>query len=129
MEILNYTERPIKAKELMELYNNANWWEEREEQDIDRMLTQDASVGVWKDGVLVGFSRAISDGKFRAYVEDVVIHKDYQELGIGTKLVSKLLEELSHIDVISLFCGDDLISFYEKNNFKNSKSQFVMHKK
>lgn len=59
----------------------------------------------------------MSDGKFRAYVEDVVI----QESGIGTKLVSKLLEELSHIDVISLFSGDDLISFCEKNNFKKVK--------
>ena len=93
------------------------------------MLKQETSVGVWKDDVLIGFSRAISDGEFRAYVEDVVIHKDYQQLGVGTKLVSKLLEELSHIDVISLFCGDDLISFYKKNNFRNSKSQFVMHKK
>lgn len=129
MEILNYTERPIKAKELMELYSNANWWEEREEKDIARMLKQENSVGVWKDGVLIGFARAISDGKFRAYIEDVIIHTEYQELGIGTKLVSKLLVELSHINVISLFCGDDLIPLYEKNKFRISKSQFVMHKK
>ena len=113
----------------MNLYNNVGWWEERKEQDIDKMLKQEVSVGAWKNDVLIGFARAVSDGRFRAYIEDVVIHKEFQKLGIGTKLVSVLLEELSHIDVVSLFSEDDLIPFYEKNNFRYSKSQFVMHKK
>lgn len=39
------------------------------------------------------------------------------------------LDELSHIDIISLFCGEELIPFYEQNNFKSSKSQFVLHRK
>lgn len=56
-----------------------------------------------------------------------MIHKEFQKLGIGTKVMSGLLEELSHIDVISLFCEADLIRFYEKINFRYSKSQFVMH--
>jgi len=48
---------------------------------------------------------------------------------MGTKLVSKLLDELSHIDTISLFCGEDLISFYEKHKLKLSQSQYVLHRK
>lgn len=129
VDILSYIERPIKANELMRLYSNVGWWEERKEQDIDTMLRKETTVGAWKDDVLIGFARAVSDGKFRAYIEDVVIHNEFQKLGIGTKLVSGLLEELAHIDVISLFCEEDLIPFYEKSNFRYSKSQFVMHKK
>lgn len=126
---MSFSERPIKAIELMMLYHDANWWGERKEQDIDKMLNQEISVGAWNDDVLIGFARAVTDGKFRAYIEDVVLHTEFQKSGIGTKLVSKLLEELSHIDVVSLFCEEDLIPFYEKNNFKSSKSQFVMHRK
>ncbi|MFA1736249.1 GNAT family N-acetyltransferase [Lysinibacillus fusiformis] len=129
MQFLSFSERPIKGIELMMLYKDAGWWEERKEKDIENMLKQDISIGVWIDDNLIGFARAVSDGKFRAYIEDVVIHNEFQKAGIGTKLVSKLLDELSHIDVISLFCGEELISFYEKNNFKFSKSQYVMHKK
>lgn len=129
VEILSYIKRPIKANELMKLYCYVGWWEERKEQDIDKMLKQEVSVGAWKGDELIGFARAVSDGKFRAYIEDVVIHKEFQKLGIGTKLVSVLLEELSHIDVISLFCEEHLIPFYEKIDFRNSKSQFIMHKK
>ncbi|MGM0851063.1 MAG: GNAT family N-acetyltransferase [Bacillota bacterium] len=113
----------------MRLYNDVGWWEERVEQDIEEMLNKVQSVGAWKNDTLIGFARAVTDGKFRAYVEDVVIHSSYQREGIGIKLVSKLLDDLSHIDVISLFCEQHLIPFYEKNNLKYSKSQFVMHRK
>ena len=129
VEIVSFSEKPIKATELITLYSSAGWWEERNAEDIEIMLKQVISVGAWRNNVLIGFARAVSDHKFRAYIEDVVIHKDFQKSGIGTKLVSKLLNELSHIDVISLFCEKNLIPFYEKNNFKYSKSQLVMHKK
>ncbi|WP_419150404.1 GNAT family N-acetyltransferase [Lysinibacillus xylanilyticus] len=129
MQFLSFSERPIKGTELMMLYKNAGWWAERKENDIENMLKKDISIGAWIDGNLIGFARAVSDGKFRAYIEDVVIHNEFQKAGLGTTLVSKLLDELSHIDVISLFCGEELIPFYEKNNFKFSKSQYVLHRK
>lgn len=129
VEYQSYDERKIHAPELMNLYRCAGWWEERQRTDIDRMLESTISVGAWKDGELIGFARALSDGKFRAYIEDVVIHIQYQKAGIGRVLVAKLLEELSPIDIISLFCKEELIPFYEKNNFNYSKSQFVMHRK
>ncbi|WP_139180802.1 GNAT family N-acetyltransferase [Virgibacillus salinus] len=113
----------------MRLYIDAGWWEERKVQDIEKMLKREISVGAWKDDILIGFARAVSDGKFRAYIEDVVLHTEFQKSGIGTKIVSQLLKELSNIDVISLFCEEDLIPFYEKNKFKYNKSQFVMHRK
>jgi N-acetylglutamate synthase-like GNAT family acetyltransferase len=129
VEIVSFSEKPIKATELITLYSNVGWWEERNVEDIEIILKQVISVGAWRKNVLIGFARAVSDHKFRAYIEDVVIHKDYQKSGIGTKLVTKLLNKLSHIDVISVFCEENLIPFYVKNNFKYSKSQLVMHKK
>lgn len=128
IKVISSTQKPIKATELMKLYRNAGWWEERNEQDINKMLSEVISVGAWKDENLVGFSRAVTDGKFRAYIEDVVVHKEFHHAGIGLKLVSNLLKVLSHIDVISLFCEEELIPFYEKNEFKCSQSQFIMHR-
>ncbi|WP_139840693.1 GNAT family N-acetyltransferase [Gottfriedia acidiceleris] len=113
----------------MKLYKDAGWWAERNENDIEKMLESVISIGAWKDGKLIGYARAISDDEFRAYIEDVVIHSSYRHSGIGMNLVSKLLDELSNIDVISLFCEEELIPFYTKNHFKYTKSQFVMHRK
>jgi ribosomal protein S18 acetylase RimI-like enzyme len=129
IEILSFSEKVIKASDVIRLYQDAGWWDDRLEKDIEEMLNNERSVGAWEDDTLIGFARAVSDGKFRAYIEDVDIHSSYRKEGIGEKLVSKMLVELSHIDVISLFCEEHLIPFYEKNNFKYSKSQFVMHRK
>ena len=129
LEFLSYSEKEFKAEDVIRIYKDAGWWQERNEQDIDKMLKNEISVGAWSNYMLIGFTRAVTDGQFRAYVEDVVIHSDFQKTGIGTKLVSRLLAEISHIDVISLFCEEKLIPFYEKNNFKSSRSQFVLHRK
>jgi ribosomal protein S18 acetylase RimI-like enzyme len=87
-KILSYTERKIRASDVTRLYNDVGWWEERVEQDIEEMLNRVQSVGAWKNDTLIGFARAVSDGKFRAYIEDVAIHSSYQKEGIGIKLVS-----------------------------------------
>lgn len=76
----------------------------------------------------MGFARAVTDHFFRAYIEDVIVHKNVRKQGVGEKMLSALLQELSQIDVISLFCEDELISFYEKQKFKSTK-QVVMHRK
>ncbi|MEM5592412.1 GNAT family N-acetyltransferase [Niallia circulans] len=120
IEIRTSQEKPIKACEVIELYKNVGWWKERTEQDIEKMLSQTFAVGAWEKNKLIGFARAISDGIFRAYIEDVVISSSFNRKGIGIKLIAKMVDELSNIDVISLFCEEDLISFYNKNEFKKA---------
>lgn len=129
MKYLRYEEKTINAAQLIVLYSDTGWWKERQEQDIEQMLKAGLAIGVWDDDNLIGFARAITDGRFRAYIEDVVVHSKYQKTGIGKQLISKIMSELSHIDVVSLFCEEHLIPFYQENEFKWSKSQFVLHKK
>ncbi|MFD2445273.1 GNAT family N-acetyltransferase [Bacillus sp. CGMCC 1.16607] len=129
MKYYNFLDKPFKAIQLMELYNDAGWWAERTEQEIEEMLKSVIAIGVWDDDRLVGFARAITDGKFRAYIEDVVVHSEFQKSGIGKQLISKIMSELTHIDVVSLFCEEHLVPFYQSNSFKRSKSQFVLHRK
>ncbi|MFC5464283.1 hypothetical protein [Lederbergia graminis] len=69
---MSFTERRIKASYVIRLYNDVDWWKERQEQDIEDMLNKVQSVGAWKDETLFGFTRAASDGKFGTYNEDVV---------------------------------------------------------
>lgn len=129
IEYLTCKEKSISAKLLMELYKDAGWWDEREEKDIEQILKSGISVGAWNGQKLIGFARAVSDGKFRAYVEDVVVYKEEQRKGVGKEIVTKLMNELAHIDIVSLFCEESLIDFYQGNGFKRSNSHFVMHKK
>ena len=72
------------------------------------------------------FVRSVSDGMFRAYIEDVAVKTNFQRQAIGTRLVEEMLKELKNIDVVSLFCEEELIDFYKLNRFKRT-TQVVMH--
>ncbi|MBO1625611.1 GNAT family N-acetyltransferase [Bacillus arachidis] len=126
----NYTfhhKQPITAKKVKLLYNSVGWWPERDEEDISKMLENSIAIGVWKEKQLIGFARAVTDGVFRAYIEDVVVHNSVRNKGIGEKMMTILLHELAHIDIVSLFCEEKLIKFYGKQQFKATK-QIVMHR-
>ena len=75
----------------------------------------------------MGFVRAVTDGRFRAYVEECVVAEEFRGLGVGTELLAVLLRDLTHIDVVSLFCSSELVPFYERSGFRATR-QFVMHR-
>lgn len=53
-------------------------------------------------------------------IEYIYVMDEYRRLGIATKLLNKMIEELSDFDCITLevdINNKDAINFYKKNNF------------
>lgn len=44
------------------------------------------------DGTIVGYARAMSDGAFAVYIADILVHPDWQRMGIGGRLLEGILE-------------------------------------
>lgn len=66
------------------------------------------------DGTVIGFITAVSDGVSCAYIPHLEVLPAYQEQGIGTDLVNRMLERLRHLYMIDLVCDPELQPFYEK---------------
>ena len=67
----------------------------------------------------------IHQGGFVGHIEDVVVKKEFEKLGIGMKLVNSLLqvaEERKCYKTI-LNCEDSLKSFYERIGFKHKSNE------
>ena len=62
---------------------------------------------------LVGMSRAISDGEYQAAIYDLVILPEYQNKGIGRKIMEELHRRLP-VKTIILYAVPGKESFYEK---------------
>lgn len=122
-----HTEKPIPPLQLMRLYEDADWWPERTKDGIRKLLSHGIVVGAWQDKQLIGFCRAVSDGVYRAYVEDVVVLGAHRGQGIGRQLIDKMMKELGSIEMVSLFCSAKLSEYYEKSGFKPT-GQIVMHR-
>ncbi len=66
------------------------------------------------DGGVIGFATAITDRRFAAYIPLVEVLPEHQGRGIGSEMVTALLERLRTCYMIDLVCDDDVVPFYER---------------
>ena len=77
-------------------------------------------VSAYKNEQLVGFGRIICDGVVHALILDLIVHPEYQNIGIGGQILNKLVEKCKQHQIrdIQLFCAKEYSSFYEKRGFR-----------
>ena len=88
----------------------------------------EASSHVWLalDGDrLIGYVRAISDGFFAAFIPELEVLPEYQGLGIGSMLLSNLLEDLQGFYSIDSACDDELVNFYRRFGFARGNGMLI----
>ena len=66
---------------------------------------------------LVGAARALSDFEYHATIYDVAVHPDYQQRGIGTRIMDEVLLALP-VWRILLVADSDVQPFYERFGFE-----------
>ncbi len=110
-------DRPLAPDDVQRLLNETSWAANRPLSDIQTMLDGSLCVGAWLDGRLVGFARAVTDGVYRALLEDVVVDESLRGQGIGGALVEQMLERLAPVQQVLLVCGDHLVPFYSAFGF------------
>ena len=124
-----HSEKKIPARKLKTLYDSEPWWPERTIEDLQAMLERYPAVGAWAGDELVGFARTITDSRFRGYIEDLLVLKEYRGDGIGTRIMELIMESLKDIDVVTFFCQRRLVEYYESLGFKAFTRQTVMQKR
>ena len=122
--------RPRRAlQQLQALFaDNSFWATGRSGRDLRRMLGgSQASVSAWREGRLVGFGRATSDGCYRAVLWDVVVAKDEEGQGLGRELVEGLLAApaVAAAERVYLMTTNSH-GFYERLGFRVVDSQRLM---
>lgn len=81
------------------------------------------SVTIRENGHAIGMGRIIGDGAIYFYIQDVVVHPDYQGKRIGKKILMTLIDYLEenapNKAFVGLFASEGNESFYEKFDFKD----------
>ena len=101
-------------------------WEGRtaEESRLRRMISNaDRTVGAWDeaDNLMVGFARALCDEAFDGYIGDICVHPDFRLQGIGTELITQLIEDSPEITWV-VRAASDIQPFLERQSFSTSSS-------
>jgi len=72
---------------------------------------------------MIGMGRIVGDGSIYFYIQDIVVHPDYQKHGIGKEIMHRLVtylhENAPDKAFVGLFASEGKESFYEKFDFKD----------
>jgi ribosomal protein S18 acetylase RimI-like enzyme len=109
-------------EEMREVFNSVGW-RNRSIEIIKKVFEVSHVVTIAEcNGRIVGFGRALSDGVYNAAIYDVVVHRDFQHLGIGKKIMDNLLDHLKHISCVHLISTAGNEKFYQKVGLKKLKT-------
>ncbi len=81
--------------DLKSLYQDAGWWDqacERHPDFLSRIVSGSALfAGAFDRTKMIGMGRALSDLSSDAYIQDVVVLRDYRGRGIGRQIIRTLI--------------------------------------
>jgi predicted GNAT family N-acyltransferase len=112
--------------EVQALFSQTSWASERKNHEVGKLLNSMTEfVTIRKNTKLIGFGRAISDGVYRAPLEDIVVDELYRKQGLGGLIIENLLTQLTEIEEVYLNTGADLEGFYTKYGFRRSDAFYM----
>ena len=123
-----YPESPqnISAEQLAGFF--VSWSESPSEERLLELLHNSSHVVLAFDeegDKVIGFVTAISDGVLCAYIPLLEVLPEYRGRGIGTDLMRRMLDKLSHLYMIDLLCDEDLQPFYARLGMRGSRGMMV----
>ncbi|MCI5551536.1 MAG: GNAT family N-acetyltransferase [Clostridiales bacterium] len=118
MDITYSSEHCPNDSELKELFSTVEWQVSRH---IDRlsaaMYKYDNLITAWDGARLVGLVCSLDDGAVTAYINYLIVHPDYQRMGIGKELMRRILNEYRDFMRVELIADAGAAEFYEKLDF------------
>ena len=124
MEVIIKEYAVYKEAEILGLYTSLGWTNYTDNPEMLRnaYLNSLKIYGAYVDGKLVGIIRAVGDGFSVLFIQDLLVHPDFQRNGIGTLLLKRMLKEYENVYQMHLITEDSekTISFYKSLGFTDN---------
>jgi ribosomal protein S18 acetylase RimI-like enzyme len=119
-------EKEIDRQQLLGLYGDAGWSAYTAYPDVlvDAVGNSLYVVSAWRGDLLIGLVRVVGDGLTIAYIQDILVRREFKRQGIGTALMKMALDRFSHVRQVVLLTDDtqETRGFYESLGFESCDS-------
>lgn len=108
----------IKPEDVSSLREAVGW--NRMDQELrNPLFTSYCHIAVYEGNKLIGYIDSTSNGVTDAYIQDLMVHPNFQGKGIGTELVNQMIAYMKEkqIYMVSVVFEKELKSFYERFGF------------
>lgn len=122
--MITYKEsKEIKQTDIKSLYSSVKWTNYTNNlAKLENAINHSLSViTAWDGEKLVGLIRAVGDGETILYIQDILVHPDFQNQQIGTNLMNQMLHKYTDIRQKVLLTEEapDVRHFYQKFGFSS----------
>ena len=108
--------------EVLALYESVGWTGYTCRFEImERAFARSLKVyGAYVQDKLVGLIRAVGDGLTIVYIQDLLVHPEYQRMGIGKALMGRLLDDYKNVyqKVLTTDDTEKTLAFYHHMGMK-----------
>ena len=115
----------FNREEVLALYESVGWTGyTRRFEIMERAFARSLKIyGAYVLGELVGLVRAVGDGLTIVYVQDLLVHPNYQRMGIGKALLGRILEDYQNVyqKVLTTEDTEKTFAFYHAMGMKVDK--------
>ncbi|MCD4681299.1 MAG: GNAT family N-acetyltransferase, partial [Bacteroidales bacterium] len=106
----------VKFADVIQLYSSNDWGIDKDylEEHVKGTFSNSTySLFAFDKDKLVGFIRVFSDNFQTTWISEIVIHPDEQKKGVGSILLSRIIEKYGHTSIYAeTFEGKEV--FFEK---------------
>lgn len=115
----------LKASDFI-AFANKIWKGSYDLKKTHEALSKTINITCYKNDVLVGCIRILTDGYFFGTITELLVLPEYQNHGIGSKLLNLAKENTPTL----LYFGSqpEAEKFYEKNGCKKSLQSYIIEK-
>lgn len=91
--------KQIEHKNLVALYEDVEWYAyTKDVNQLEQAISNSLYVlSAWDEECLIGLIRIIGDGLTIIYVQDILVLNSYQNQGIATELMDRVLEKFKDV--------------------------------
>ena len=127
---MEYREFIYNEEAILNLYLDNKWYAyTNNPEKLCRGIKNSLDIfAVYDSKLLVGLIRTVGDQETIIYIQDILILKNYQGKGIGSRLVQMVLDKYPKVRQIVLTTDNDNASkgFHEQLGFKEYKEQNIV---
>jgi ribosomal protein S18 acetylase RimI-like enzyme len=104
------------------LRKTTDWFQLADNIVAESLKNELFSVCVFDQKQIIGMGRVVGDGAIYFYIQDIIVHPDYQNLGLGRRIMESIEEYLQnnchYNSFVGLMAAEGLIEFYHKFGYE-----------
>lgn len=121
--MITLKENALELNTYLGLRESVNWKKLDTRQAELALKNSLYTICAWDDDKPVGMGRIVGDGVVIDYIQDLVVHPDYQNLGVGRLIIQALIDYVKASNpkgneiMLCLMCAKGREAFYDKFGF------------